>query len=404
VTQMRLRVALIACAVAFAVRAGAAERVVFCAVRSGACVHPKETLGTSPAGGVWAIVDDQVFHAAAPTGGVPPRILYFSREEYVSAVAGLTAAERAQAVSRRLQVVSANAPAVIFGLLHDDLFALATATAGVADARLEPILDPGIVIAGGANRFASVAPGELVRQLRESPVKLLVELPAGSGAEGYRKEAGELARVEAEIRNVATAPASPFASPERAYFLARVPPPAQRDPSFVDQPWYGWRGGTVKLLRPDEANQNPSKDSQPRLLYFGRIPFLRDVTALTDAQMNRRLRARLAQAPERELAEMIATMAFDHSVLTRQYAEAMEVHKAASWLPHWRQVVSLDAQNLQLALQASDPRASHDRDRRLTTLRADVDFASVVLHAPPGTSYDGSRIDQIAIAVNHLPN
>jgi hypothetical protein len=223
--------AVAAVVAALAARAGAAERVVFCAPASDACAKASTSLGAT-ARGTWAVVDDRDLRSSAGAAAFAPRLLYFSRGDYEAAVAGLSARERERAVLRRLERMSAEARARIFGLLHDDLVAVAAGARVAGDAHGEAALEAAGVIAGGLRRFEGVRPAAAVQEVRRSLARLLVEIPEGAAAAGYTREAAAWAALEAEVRG-AVALAAPFAAAERVYFVADMPAP-RRDPLVVD--------------------------------------------------------------------------------------------------------------------------------------------------------------------------
>jgi hypothetical protein len=383
-----------------AVGASAAERVVFCEKGSGSCAQAQRMLGTSVRGS-WALVDDRVVLAPGSKTDPIPRILYFTPGEYEDAIAGLSAKERELAVLRRLELMADGIPGHAFGLVHDDLMQVATAVRDLGNDDLGTVLDAAIVISGGANRFDNVRPVDALSDARKSLAQVLVELPAGPVATGYGKEATVLAEIDADGAHGRTLRRPPFAAPERAYFVPHMPAAPRSDPMFLDQPTYAWRGGVVRMLRPDEAAAPPWKDRKPRLVYFGRATFLRDIGSLTDAQIDRRLRARMTGVSLHELADLAVTLAFDHAVLVRQYTNPIR-ERQVPWLSRWNEAVALDGENLRRVLADAQPRAPDERKARIEKLRADVALAAFVLRGVAGTDPNDLRLAQIATSIARL--
>ena len=383
---------------AVAVQASAGERIVFCEKRHTACAQPKRMLGSS-ANGVWALVDDRTLLAGAPAAGSMPRILYFTLGEYEDAIAGLNVKERESAVLRRLEIMSDGIPAHAFGRVHDDLLQVAAAAArDLRNDDLGAAIDAAVVISGGANRFSGVRPIDALSETRGSLAKVLAEVADGLAASGYGKEAVVLTDIDRESQPGGKARRPPVAAPERAYFVPHMPAPPRPDPMFLDQPTYGWRGGVVRMLRPDEAAESYWKDRKPRLVYFGRATFIRDISSLTDAQIDRRLRTRTAGISPHELAVFAATLAFDHAVLVRQYTNPIR-ERRAPWLSRWNEAVAIDIESLRQALAAAQPHASDERHARIQQLRDDLALAAAVLRSGPG---DDPRISQIASVIARL--
>jgi hypothetical protein len=377
-------------------RPGKAERVAFCETRAGVCAHPKQILGTAVARGLWIVVDDQQLRAGPAGGGTAPRVIYFSRRDYDEAIAGLTASERERAVLRRLEVASENGTRLGFQVVRDDL--AATAAALSRRVELDLVLEALVAISGGMKRFIDVKPAEAVSEVRRSLARLLVELPSGPAAAGYANEAKSLARLQADIRHLPAPPPPPFESPERAYFIPGMP----YHPDPVDGTSYGWRGGVVSVLQPADVDEPRWKTHRPRLVYVSKPAFLHDLFTLTDAQMDRRLNARMKRVPPGEAADLRLALALSHAVLERQYGAAM--NDQPSRVSQWNEALALDTENLRLLLAGTEPHAPDDLPARLAKLREDVALVSVIIRGQPNADVDASRIDQIAALVGRLPH
>jgi hypothetical protein len=376
---------------AVAAPAAAAERVVFCDKPPGVCAHP---LGTSMQRGAWALVDDRELESAV-TGGEPlPLILYLSRGEYDEAVAGLDAKERERAVLRRAKVLRDN------GFLAPDVLWLDLRSVAAASRRgandLVLVLEAAVAMSGGAKRYSGGRSADALSELRTSIATLQVELAGGPVAAGYAKEAEALGWLSGQPH------VAPFAAPIRVYFVPRMRPPPGPDGELgFDFPSFGWHGGTLLSLRPDEAAEPRWKSRHPRLMYLDPASFMRDLS-LTDRQIDRRLRARFAHPRREEQAEIAAALAFTHAISLRLYKTVIR-ESSPDLLATFDEIVALDDENLRLALAAAEPHAAGDLEARAARLRADLALARLVLRGAPGKKYEASVVDQAIDLIARLP-
>jgi hypothetical protein len=379
--------------------AAAAERVVFCKSSSGVCGGSPRKLGTA-AQGFWIAVDDQDLVSRLAKGEAIPTVVYFSRAAYDDAVAGLSAKEKERAILRRLQGCTGALPLLLLPVLREDLLALAIAESGNDD-DVRIALDAATILGGGPKRFQGLSPVASLQQAGESLAKVMAQLgPKTPAADGYRKEAEAIADLENDVRYRAGPRLLPFAAPQRVYFNPGMKTSKQIDGELPELQAYGWHGGGVLAMRPDEVAAAPGKGKRLRLLYDSNRRFLED-SALTEAQLDRRLLARLAHMPERELAELVASLAFDHAVMLGLYADPLREQKV-DWLPRWTAAVAGDQGNLRLALAAARPGGQDDRAARIEQLRADLRLAVAAAHGTTPPDPNAATIDQAATVITRL--
>jgi len=385
-------------------RTFAAERVVFCEPQVDACVHASR-LGDAPPRGWWAATDDGSIITAARTGQRVPAVLYESKAAYQEAIAGLRGKEVEAAILKRLASVRerpiAAAPGFLFGVAREDMLGVIRAAGPGDQAIVEGTLAAAVALAGGEETFKDLSPGETITRAREPLARLQVELKDGPVSAGYEREARRLTTLLARFRP-GQAKGAPFASPERAYFAPDEPPPGRIDGElFVDQPWYAWRGGTVLVLRSGEAAEARWSKSKLRLMYFDRATFYHDISSLTDAQMNRRLSARLKGPPADELAALISRLAFDHAVFMHQ-ATAVQASEPAA-RAEWGEVVALATDNLRQAIPPAAREPAPNLTGALARLREDVALLDVLAHASTTPSLTAPLVDRFQAAVGRLP-
>ena len=389
------------CLVLFApARSFAGERVVFCEAKSEACAGAPP-LGDARPRGWWAAMDDGRILQAARTGKPVPEVLYESRVAYQHAVAGLSGQDLRAAILRRRVAARvgavAAAPGCLFVAVQEDMLNVIRTAGRDGEAVVDGTLAAAMALAGDADRFKTLSAGETIAQARESLARLQVELKEGPAAAGYARE--RLTALIARVRP-GEARAAPFESPERAYFAPDERPPARIDGElFVDRPWYAWRGGTVLVLRPSEAAEAPWNKKKLQLMYVDRATFSRDLSSLTDAQMNRRLWARLKGPPPDEDTALIARLAFAHAVFMRQatVVQATEPGLRAAW----SETVRLSTDNLRLAIRPPTTEPVPRLDAALAQLRDDTALLAVLAHASaaPGAPL----VDRFQEAASRLP-
>ena len=384
--------------------ASAAERVVFCEAQVQACAGATR-LGDAPPRGWWAAMDDRVLIEAARAGKPLPTLLYPSQAAYQEATAGLRGQEVAAAVLRRLPNVRAGAtaaaPPFLFGVVRDDMQEVIRAAGPAGGVTVEGTLAAAVALAGGRDRFKDLSPGECVTRARESVARLRAELKGGPPAAGYAREAERLAALLAVLRPHNAERAS-LPDVERAYFIPDQRPPAIRDEMFADDPWYAWRGGTVRLLRGSEVAKPAWRGRKLRLMYVDRASFLADLTSLTDAQMNRRLSAWLSGPPPEAVAALVSRLAFDHAVEMRQCTAARAAPPPAP--ADWDGLTKLALDNLHLVLQRAGRTPAAGLRAAVGRLRADATLLDVLVHAGPTTSLIVPAVDRFQAAVQRLAN
>ena len=145
-----------------------------------------------------------------------------------------------------------------------------------------------------------------------------------------------------------------------------------------------------------ELAQPPLKGQAIKQLYPGRQDYLADLTELTEAQLNRRLEARLRKGYDR--ATFVAQRAFHHAVFYGILTAALREGRAPSLEP-WREIAALDTDNLRQVLTTMAPQATHNRKQQHTTLRGDLVLATTILR---GSSTSPRHLAQLARATEAL--
>jgi hypothetical protein len=382
----------------------AAERVVFCEAQIEACAGAKR-LGQAPPRGWWATMDDQLLVAAARSGRPIPVILYESASDYERAVAGLRSNDVREVILRRLdterRTAIGAATGCLFGVIREDMLNVIRAAGPPDQAVVDGVLAAEVAFGGGEDRFKYLPPDATIDEASEEVAKVLAQLKPGPVAAGYAREAQRLTALLARFRPDG-ARGMPAVSPERAYFAPDERPPARIDGElFASQPWYAWRGGTVLVLRPDEAAGPQWSKSKLHLMYLDGATFYGDITSLTKAQMDRQLAARLKGPPAEELAQLVTRLAFDHAVFMR---EAAAVKTAKPPAPaEWAEVVALSTDNLRLAIKPAGQEAAPNLKTALAQLRADVAVVGVLVHASAIPSPGAPLVDRFLAALDKLP-
>jgi hypothetical protein len=338
------------------VGSGELELVVFCRERTGVCAAARRTLGTG-ANGFWAVVGD----SAILGGGGPLRpILYFTPRDYERAVAGLDAQERERAVQRRLELWTKDPVSLVLNGVNDDLMQAAKARhedAAAVDTLVEAAAAP------EGDRLKDTKPAEALKLAGESLAELLAEEPPAAAAAGYAREAAAYLKLQVDLGYMAAPGASPFAEPEPVYFVTPVSPASIRSLRAEGAMLLEWRGGIVAPFRPRQLEQMFGQ-RPARILYPARAPFLKDLLTLTDAQMDRRLRARVGGVSASERAEFVAWLAFKHATLCRLLTGALRVARVP-WLSRWNDALRVDAQSLRSLLararSSGPPQSAPDR-------------------------------------------
>ncbi len=254
-----------------------------------------------------------------------------------------------------------------------------------------------IALAGGAERFKQLSPGECVMKGRESVARLRAELRDGPASAGYAREAEGLAALLSALRPH-NAERAAVPDVERVYFVADQRPPARPDEMFADDPWYAWHGGTVLVLRASQAATPPWRGRKLRVMYFDRNAFVQDITSLTDAQMNRRLSAWLNGPPAEAVAAWRARLAFDHAVEMRQCTAAQTVEPPVP--AEWTELTKLSLNNLDLVLREAG-RAPALR-ATLERLRADAGVLDALAHVGVTPSLAVPAVERFHVAVERL--
>lgn len=375
-------------------------RVILCESRLEICVGAERLGPTLPAGWVAAVGDGPLRAAARDT---PPIFLYPSRDAYRAALEGLSEFEQQRALQRRLEVVSGSpgtVPGFMFEVIRQDLLGI-IAVAGPRDqAAVEQALNAAVALEGGMARFALLTPVQAVERARDSLARVRAENVDTPAANGFATESALLAEVHAALTGK-PAPPEPFASPERAYFAPTERPPARRDARFVDQPWYPWRGGTVLTLRPAQAAEPPWSSDGLVLMYFDRETFFREVSQLTEAQMERSLAARLRGPPARELAELRMRLALAHATLVRQCVASMRGSDAQG-RQLWTLAVARSTENLRLVAAHNDVAGPNvGMASRVARLSDDVALAAAFAQDEP-PSGAAALLDEVRVAVDGL--
>ena len=234
---------------------------------------------------------------------------------------------------------------------------------------------------------------------RDSVARLRVELNDHPSAVGYSREAQRLAALLAVLRPHNAERAS-VPDLERAYFVPDERPPRRRDELFPEFPWYGWRGGMVRLLRASEVAKPAWRARKLRMMYFDRETFLNDITSLTGAQMNRRLSAWVNGPPPEALAALASGLAFDHA------AEMLQCTAAGAMEPpvpaEWTEITKLAVDNLHLVLRMTGQKRALGLGPALDRLKADATLLQVLVHVGPTGSLILPAVDRFQAAVNKL--
>ena len=136
-------------------------------------------------------------------------------------------------------------------------------------------------------------------------------------------------------------------------------------------------------------------------MYFDRESFLRDISSLTDAQMDRRLAARLPAPPRRELAALRARLALEHAVFIRQCAAPTRAGDPQA-VQRWARTVALSTENLRLVAAAGVEPPKLGLAGRVARLREDVALAAALAHAKQSPVSSAAVVDQIQAAVDRL--
>jgi hypothetical protein len=367
--------------------ATAAERMVFCEAQSEACA-----------------MDDGSIIGAARAGKPVPAILYESKAAYEEAIAGLRGKEVEAAILQRLRAVRAGAtaaaPQFLFGVVRDDMQDVIRAAGPGSQATVDRTLAAAAALAGGAERFKDLSPGECVTKARDSVARLRAVLKEGPSAAGYAREAERL-RALLEVLRPHNADRAPLPDLEQAYFVPDEHPPGIRGEMFADHPWYGWRGGTVRLFRTSETAK-PVWRGKLRLMYFDRATFVGDITSLTGAQMNRRLSAWLNGPPPEAVGVLASRLAFDHAVEMRQCTVPQTAEPLVP--AAWTEMTNLSLDNLRLALRTAGQKRAPALRPALDRLRADATLLSVLVHAGPTPSPIVPAVDRFQAALEALKN
>jgi hypothetical protein len=362
----------------FTLPAAAVERVIFCATPAGACAGAGRTLGKSEAG-AWVEIDDADLIAnSAQTQQLPP-VLYFSRAAYDQALAGLSKREKEQAILKQARDKASRPHLGLVERVYDDCVDLAIAAGGDADA-VAVSLEAATILAGGAESNADVPLPQVLDRVIESLAKLRAELPdSGAAAAGYRAEAEALDDVATGRRGGEGSRSFPIADPERVYFIPGEKVARGFDGELPELQAYGWNGGAISAMSPADAAA--IKGPRPKLLYYSNRAFLTDKGSLTEAQFDRRLRARLRGAPAGERAALAARLAFEHAVTVRQYGATLQ-RRAPDSLAPWNEIMRGDDGNLRRVLSAVRVPGGGAKTAR-ARLRADVALAEFALRTGP---------------------
>lgn len=383
---------------AFSVTAAAAERVIFCATSAGACAGRGRTLGKSAAG-AWVEIEDGDLTANSPKALQLPPLLYFSRAAYDQALAGLSKREKEQAILKQAHDKASKPYLGLVEHVYDDCVDLAIATGGDADTAAVP-LEAAMILAGGAESNADVPLPHVLDRVSKSLAKLRAELPdSGAAAAGYRAEAEALADLATGRRGGKGSRSLPVAEPERVYFIPGQKVARGFDGELPELQAYGWNGGSISTMRPAEAAE--IKGARPKLLYYSNRSFLVDKGSLTEAQLDRRLRARLRGLPAGEHAALVARFAFEHAVTARQYGATLQ-RRSPDLLADWNEIVRDDDVNLRQVLSVARAPGADAKAAR-ARLRADVALAKFALQAGPDRDPNLITLERVEAVLAKLP-
>jgi hypothetical protein len=230
---------------------------------------------------------------------------------------------------------------------------------------------------------------------------LRAEVPDGPLAMRLAQEEEALAAGGADSRGARTGSAPLVVPVVRVYFVARIVSPMRRTPLFVDRPFMTWNGGTIVAMRPEERDQPPWKGHEAHLVYYDKGAFLEDMETLTETQLYRELRRRLAGPPRSEHDELVASLAFEHAVQVHLLA-ATAGADGASTAAAWRRAAATAADNFAAIAAALNPHAADEAPRRLARLQADLALASAVAKLPPGPTDSARLLDDAQAALSPL--
>jgi hypothetical protein len=230
---------------------------------------------------------------------------------------------------------------------------------------------------------------------------LMVELPEGPLRAAYAKEQAALSGLAVEVRQDPKQAALPIAEPSPVYFIPSLPERTYRVFLEVGQYPHKWRGGVVAILGPRSLAEPPLQGQSVGLLYPGKNAYLQDVTRLTEAQLDRRLQARLREGRKLERANFIADLAFERTILCRLLGEPI-VQARVPWLDRWRGAVALDTDAARQALTAGQADAGKERTQRLGHLRADLALGAAILNDAKAAAKDAVKLARAVECLSRL--
>jgi hypothetical protein len=369
----------------------AGERIVLCQGQAEVC-RAATVLGDTAAG-KWVRIHDRALLA----GSTMPLVLYFSPRRYDEAMAGLSGKDREQAVARRREVVSKNLHGFVFQELTSDLLQVAyDAKAG----DLDLLVETAAILSSSEARMVGRTVGQLLDLARHDLAKLLADLPKGPLVSAFAKEADAAGALAAEISKDPKQALRPFAEPMRAYLVPSVSKQYQRVLSIAlaGHP-HKWRGGVVVLVAEHELSQPPFKGQALKLIYPGQEEYLADLSDLTEAQLDRRLAARMRNGYDR--SSFIARRAFHHAV-TFHAVTARLKDSGVPWIDKWLKIAAMDSDNLRRVLAATAPRGGAKRNQEPADLSADFALAAAILSASPLDAEHAAKLASATEALSHL--
>jgi len=287
-------------------------------------------------------------------------------------------------------------PATLLQVLHDDCLDLAIAARGRENV-LTVALDAATMLAGGPERYRDATP-QATHRLEQSLATLRAQLlPSDAAWSGYRLEAQALAELDGGPRGARGERLLPVVTPEQVYFVPGRKVSARFDPELPDDQGYGWHHGAVSVMHPEEVAA--VQGARPRLLYYSSRTFLAD-RSLTDAQLDRRLLARLHAVPPHERERLAAALAFDHAVLVRQHGAAM-ARLVLDLAPRLNEAARADHDSLRLILDAARHPDS-DAGAVEARLRADLALAAFAMQGGAVPDPNLPTIERVSAVVARL--
>jgi hypothetical protein len=391
----RIAVAAVALGAVLPAFARARERVVFCRRVEGPCAVVGRKLG-AVARGFWATVEDRVLRANPRN---LPSVLYFSLEEYDSAVAGLTDEQRAQAVLHRLRRVAEGRVSFALGTVDEALVRAAQALPAGDSRALRALADAGALFQ--RSTFAGTDPQEALDLAGESLAELLVEKLGSAASAAYAREAAIYGRLTGRApRSDTPRDTRPFTEAEPVYFIAPMSPRAIEEQRREGDVVLAWRDGMVAPFSARTVAQISGKARTVRILYPEKSDFFRDAVDLTPAQIDRRLQARLGGVTAHDRAQAFAELAFRHAVLCRALVRALEDAPSGA-RAGWQEALAVDLEALAAMFAEARRQGGEAPPGGLANLPEDLALAEALARqgGDAGTASDIARAAKIIARV-----